>query len=137
GRINMPIASLYGVKLHDLEERRAVISIPASEWFCSFGPYVSPQAIAALADMAVFSGVVSLHKPGSTMTFLGSSTHFFRHVPADGRRVRAEVIISDPGPGLYLAEVLLRNADDQTVARTSASITRIDASKRQQRSRKA
>jgi class 3 adenylate cyclase len=136
GRITMPIASLYGVQLDEIEDNRAVISIPASEWFCAFGPNISSQALAALADLAVFSGIVSLHKPGSTVTFLGSSTHFLRFVPADGRRLRAEVITSEPAPPLYMADVTVRNADGEVVARAAASITRIDASKRQARQRK-
>jgi class 3 adenylate cyclase len=137
GQISMPIASLYGVKLEEVEENRALLSIPASEWFCSFAPYVSCQAIGALANMAVFSGIVSLHKPGSTVTLLGSSTHFMRFVPADGRPISAEVTTSAPTPSLYLADVHVRNADGQPVARALASIGRIDASKRQRTQRKA
>jgi class 3 adenylate cyclase len=137
GRISMPIASLYGVELHELEENRATLSMPASEWFCAFGHNVSAQAVAALANMSVFSGIVSLHRPGSTATLLGSTTHFLRRVPADGRRMHAEVVVSEPTPTLYLADVTVRNADGQPVARSLASITRIEASKRQQRQRRA
>ncbi len=135
GRINMPVASMYGVMLHDVEENRATLSMPASEWFCSFGHQVSAQAIAALANMTVFSGVVSLHQPGSTSVLLGSSTSFLRQVPADGRRLQSEVITSHPAPNLYTAEATVRNADGEMVAQSVGSIMRIDASKRQRRQR--
>lgn len=136
GRVHMPISMMYGLRLHDVEANRATLSIPASEWFCAFGRQVSAQAIAALTNFALFSGVVSLHQPGSTTVLLGSSTNFFRQVPADGRRLHAEVVTSAPAPNLYLAEATVRNADGEMVARSLGSIGRIDASKRQQRQRK-
>jgi class 3 adenylate cyclase/acyl-coenzyme A thioesterase PaaI-like protein len=136
GQIHMPAASIYGLGLHDVEENRATLSMPASEWFCAFGRQVSAQAITALAHMTVFSGVVSLHRPGSTTVMLGSSTSFFRQVPADGRRLHAEVVTSESAPNLYLAEASVRNADGEMLARSFASIGRIDASQRQQRQRK-
>jgi class 3 adenylate cyclase len=135
GRIQQPAASMYGVVLHDIEESRATLSMPASEWFCAFGHHVSAQAIAALVNFTLFSAVVSLHRPGSTTVMLGSSTSFFRQVPADGRRLHAEVVTSEPAPNLYLAEANVRNAQGDLVARSLASIGRIDASKRQQRQR--
>lgn len=135
GRIHMPVASLYGVQLHDIDENRARLSMPASEWFCAFGHHVSAQAIAALADMTLFSGVVSLHQPGSTTLLLGSSTNFLRQVPADGRRLQSEVVTSAPAPNLYMAEATVRNADGEMVAHSVGSIMRIDASKRQRRQR--
>jgi len=133
GRIQMPVASLYGVLLHDVEETRATLSMPASEWFCGFGHNVSAQAIAALANMTLFSGVVSLHQPGSNTLLLGSSTHFLRQVAADGRRVHAEVVTSEPAPSLYMAKATLRNADGQIVAQSVGSIMRIDSSRRERR----
>ncbi len=135
GRINMPVASLYGVSLHDVESDRASLSMPASPWFCAFGPQVSAQAIAALANMTLFSGVVSLHRPGSTTMMLGSSTSFLRQVPPDGRRVRSEVVTSEPAPNRYLAEATVWNPDGEIMARSVASIMRIDASRRERRQR--
>ena len=136
GRVQMPIATMYGLRLHDVDENRATLSIPASEWFCAFGHQVSAQAVAALNNFALVSGVVSLHQPGSTTVLLGSSTNFLRQVPADGRRLHAEVVTSAPAPNLYLAEATVRNADGEMVARSLGSIGRVDASKRQQRKRK-
>jgi len=131
----MPVASLYGVSLHDVESDRASLSMPASPWFCAFGPQVSAQAIAALANMTLFSGVVSLHRPGSTTMMLGSSTSFLRQVPPDGRRVRSEVVTSEPAPNRYLAEATVWNPDGEIMARSVASIMRIDASRRERRQR--
>lgn len=136
-QIYMPIGSLYGVILEEIGESRVTLTMPASEWFCAFGRNVSKQAIAAFADVAVFSGIVSLHTPGSTATLLGSTTHFLHRVPADGRRMHAEVVVSEPVPTLYLADVTVHNADGELAARSLASMTRIDASKRQPRQRKA
>ncbi len=137
GRIELPLASIYGLCLDEADDNRAVISMPASEWFCAFGQDISPEAMAALANMAVFTGMTMLHRPGSTVTFLGSTTNFLRFVRPDGRRMRAEVVTSQPSPQIYLLDVTVRNADREPVARTLASVTRIDASRRQQRPRKA
>lgn len=137
GRISMPIASLYGMVLDDIEENRVLLSMPTSEWFCAFGPNVSAQAIGALNNIAVFSGITSLHRPGSTMALLGSTVYFLRKVPADGRRLHAEVTITEPTPTLYLAETAIRQPDGVLVARGLASIARIDASKRERKQRKA
>ncbi|NGP53520.1 adenylate/guanylate cyclase domain-containing protein [Thioalkalivibrio sp. XN8] len=135
GRIRMPVASLYGISLHDIEANRASLSMPASGWFCSFGRQVSAQAIGALANIAIFSGVVSLHRPGSTTVMLGSATTFLRQVPADGQRVHAEVTTCEAAPNVYLAEATLRTAAGGMAARSVASIMRIDASKRERRPR--
>ncbi|MGD9387333.1 MAG: adenylate/guanylate cyclase domain-containing protein [Gammaproteobacteria bacterium] len=135
GRIRMPIASLYGISLHDIEENRASLSMPASGWFCAFGRQVSAQAIGALANIAIFSGVVSRHRPGSTTVMLGSATTFLRQVPADGRELHAEVSTCEAATNLYLAEATLRNAEGEIAARSVASIMRIDASKRERRQR--
>lgn len=136
GEIALPLACMYGLCVEQLDETRAIITMPASEWFCGFGPYISPEAIAALANMAVFTGMTILHQAGSTMAFLGSTTNFLRFVPPDGRRMRAEVVTSQPSPQIFLLDVSIRNADGELAARSIASVTRIDASRRQQRSRK-
>src|SRR6056297_2753783 len=135
GRIQMPVASLYGVSLHDVEEHRASLSMPASPWVCAFGRQMSAQAIAALANMTLFSGVGSLHRPGSTTMMLGSSTHFLRQVPADSQRLQSEVVTSAPAPNLFMAEASVRNANGDMVAHSVASIMRIDASRRERRQR--
>jgi class 3 adenylate cyclase len=136
GEIELPLATMYGLCLDQVTDQRVTISMPASEWFCSFGPHISAEALGALANMAVFTGMTILHRPGSTMAFLGSTTNFLRYVPADGRRIRAEIVASQPSPQIHLLDVTIRNADGEPVARSLASVTRVDASRRNQRSRK-
>lgn len=130
-----PMARLFGYRLTHVAAGTVTLVMPASRWFCAFGPQVSSQAIAALANMTLFSAVVGLHQPGSTTVMLGSSTHFLRQVPADGRRLNSEVLMSAQAPNLYMAEATVRSADGDMVARSVASIMRIDASKRERRQR--
>lgn len=137
GRLSMPVATLYGVTLERFDERHKALSIPASEWLCSGNENVSWQAMGAFANMAIFSGLVALHEPGSSLVLVGSNTSFLRAVRADGRRLHAEVETSKPTPGLYTLDVRIRDADGQLLSQAAALVGRFDDSQRQRRTRRA
>ncbi len=133
GRLSMPVASLYGVILEDFEEGRMRLSIPASEWFCAFTPHICCSTMGALADMAVFCGVVGLHRPGSPLALVGSSTSFLQRARPDGRRLRAETTVRSPTPRLHSLEVTIHDSDDKLLAQASALVGLFDSSRRQRR----
>jgi len=61
---------------------------------------------------------------------LDSATRFLRAVRPDGRRVRAETIVSEPAPDLFVLDTKIADADGQLAALSSGAITRLDVSRR-------
>jgi len=131
-----PIGILYGLRREEeLTAGRAVFSMPASEWFCAVGTEVSPQIIAALADMTGWSAAMTLHQPGQSMAGLDGVVRFLRPVRADGRRLTAETVLTEPVANLFIGDTKIRDADGQLVALHSGSVARLDAGQRTRRQR--
>jgi class 3 adenylate cyclase len=136
GVLSMPVMTTFGLQMHDIAEGRIVMSMPASEWFCGLGSDLSCQAIGALADMSSWAAAISVHRPGQSIVILDSATRFLRAVRPDGRRVRSETTVSEPGPNLFIVETKISDADGRLVALSSGAITPIDASRRTRRQRR-
>jgi uncharacterized protein (TIGR00369 family) len=132
----MPILSLFGMAMDELGEGRVVVSMPASEWFCLLDNNVSCAALAALADMSTWSAVTTLHHPSQSLVMLDNSVRFLRPTPADGRRLRADTVVSEPVPNRFVSETKVHDPDGRLVATYSASVMRIDAERRTRRQRK-
>lgn len=133
GELSMPAMATYGLTLDALGEGRGALSMPASEWFCALESTLSAQAIGALADMAAWTAAISLHRPGDAMVLLDSDTRFLRPVRPDGRRLRAETSVAEPGANLFVFATEIRDADGQLVAMGSGGIARLDAARRARR----
>jgi uncharacterized protein (TIGR00369 family) len=136
GLLTMPVLSLFGMIMHDLSEGRAVVSMPASEWFCLLENDVSCAAIAALADLSAWAAVTTLYRLGQSLVMLDNSVRFLRPVHADGRRLRADTVVSEVAPNRFVAATNVRDPDGQLVAMYTGSIMRIDADRRTRRQRK-
>lgn len=136
GRLPMPLATLYGLRHEKIDEGRAVLSMPASEWFCSLDSSVSAQIVATLVDMATWTAAMSLHRPGAALAALDALTRFVAPVPADGRRLRAEASYRHVERELFVAETTVHDADGRVVALGSGSAMRIEAERRMRRPRK-
>jgi class 3 adenylate cyclase len=136
GVLSMPVMTTYGLQMHDIDEGRTVMSMPASEWFCSLGSDLSCQAIGALADLSAWSAALSLGRPGQSMVMLDSATRFLRAVRPDGRRIRSEATVSEPAPNLFVLDTKISDADGRLVALASGATTRIDATRRIPRQRR-
>jgi class 3 adenylate cyclase len=136
GSLRMPLATIFGLRTDELEVGRAVISIPASEWFCGLGSEVSCQVIAALADISTWTTNISLHQSGQSIAPLGNVTRFLRAVRPDGRRLRAETVASEPVPNLFITDTKIHDADGRLIALASGALARIDGARRSRRQRK-
>jgi class 3 adenylate cyclase len=136
GQYAMPIWQTYGLRLHHLEERRSMLSMPASEWFCGLGADLSCQAIAALADMSAWSCAISLQRPGISVVMLDADARFLRPVRPDGRRLQSEAIATEVAPDLFVIRGEVRDADGHLVALASGATSRIDSARRVRRQRK-
>ena len=125
-----PIVLLYGLRTEELATGSAVVTMPASEWFCALGTDVSPQIIAALADMAGWSAGLTLRHAGQSMVGLDGVMRFLRPVRADGRRLTAEAVFTEPAANLFVCDTKIRDADGQLVALHAGSLARLDAGQR-------
>ena len=136
GRLKSPFNSLYGFRMEELARGRATIAMPASEWFCGLGSDVSWAVIAALADSAGWMAAVTLGQPGQSIVGLDGTVRFLRPVRPDGRWLRAESVLTEPAPNLFVADTTIRDGDGQLVALHSGSVARLDAVQRAGRQRK-
>jgi class 3 adenylate cyclase len=136
GRYSAPVWQTFGMQLPDLGAGRAVISMPASEWFCGLGADVSCAAIAALADMSVWYSAVTLQRPGISVVLLDSDARFLRSVRPDGRRLVSEATATEVAPELYVVRGEIRDADGGLIALASGAVARIDSARRARRQRR-
>jgi class 3 adenylate cyclase len=136
GELTMPAAALFGIRVLEIADRRALISMPASEWHCGLGPEISCQAMGTLGDMSGWSAAMTLHRPGLSIVMLDSATRFLRAVRADGRPIQAEATLTEPAPDLFVLEGKLQDADGRLVALQSGTVQQIDAGRRTPRERR-
>jgi class 3 adenylate cyclase len=135
-RLRGPLSALYGFRTEELAVGRAVVSVPASEWFCSLGSDVSWPVIVALADSSGWTAAMTLGQPGQSVVGLDGATRFLRPVRPDGRRIRAETVLTEPVPNLFVSDIKILDADGRLVALHSGSVARLDATQRAGRERK-
>ena len=136
GRYSAPVWQTFGLQLPDLAAGRAVISMPASEWFCGLGADVSCSALATLADMSVWYSAVTLQRPGISIVLLDSDTRFLRSVRPDGRRLLSETTATEVAPELFVIRGEVLDADGHLIALASGAVGRIDSARRARRQRR-
>ncbi len=136
GRLDSPLVQTYGIQIHDLGDGHGCMSMPASEWFCAFGTYVSCPAIGMLADMSAWFAGMSLQHTGTTVVLLDGDARFLRPVRPDGRRIRATSTATEAAPDLFVIDTKIHDADGTLVALGSGVIHRFDASRRIGRQRR-
>jgi len=102
-----PVAHLCGRRLLALEEGRAALAIPASEWFCGPKGRVDSGMFAFLADMTHFYAVLSTLPAGGGCTTAELSMTFLGQPPYAGGQLTAssEVVYADDRNALALAVV--------------------------------
>lgn len=115
-----PVAHLCGRRLIALEQGRAALAIPASEWFCGPKGRVESGMFAFLADMAHFYAVLSTLPAGAgcttaelSMTFLGQPPHAGGELTAS-----SDVVYADDRNALAVA--LVRGEQGQPVAHSTS-----------------
>lgn len=115
-----PVAHLSGRRLVALEEGRAELAIPASDWFWGPKGRVDSGMYAFLADMAHFYAVLSTLPAGATcataelsVTFLGEPTKARCELTAS-----SEVVYSDDRNAL--AAALVHDDEGRVIAHSSS-----------------
>jgi class 3 adenylate cyclase len=129
----MPLAELYGMRLLEIDEGRAVMALAASEWFGRFSRHVAPGILASLAAITSWASFQALARPADWFIGLDHTTRFHRDVPADGRALRAEARAVVNARDLYMGAVSIYDADGVLVASQSHTGSFIEESRRQRR----
>jgi len=135
GRLASPFSELYGLRAEEFSVGRAVLTMPASEWFCSFDDQVSAAMVAMLADSSGWMAALTLAHPGQSIAGLDGTVRLLRPVRADGRPLRAVATLAEPAPDVFVADTTIHDADGRLVAQHSGSFARLDATQRAVRRR--
>jgi uncharacterized protein (TIGR00369 family) len=117
-----PVAHLCGRRLIALEEGRAALAIPASEWFCGPKGRVDSGVFAFLADMTHFYAVLSTLPARAGCTTAELSMTFLGQPPYAGGELTAssEVVYADDRNALAVA--LVCDHQGQPVAHSTSHI---------------
>jgi uncharacterized protein (TIGR00369 family) len=136
GRLASPFSTLYGFQTQEFDVGHAVVSMPASEWFCGLDNTVACAIIATLTDSAGWMAAMTLRQPGQSVVGLDGSVRFLRPVRPDGRSMRAEAVLTELAPNVFIGDVKVYDVDGQLVAVHWGSVARLEAAQRTGRQRK-
>ncbi len=136
GTVQIPVNTLYDLRFEEIEEGKASISIPASQWFCTLSSNVSPVIIAALANMTSWIGSLTFHHPGSSIASVENDVRFQTEPVADGRRLVAETCLTHRTRAGFHMATTIRDADGELVAIHSGGFFRVGAAQRARPHRK-
>jgi class 3 adenylate cyclase len=85
----LPLMNTLGIHWETAEEGAVTLTMPASEWLCTWNHSVAPSGIDPILGAANVSTAATLFEPGQSIAIIESNARFFRRVPADGRLIRA------------------------------------------------
>ena len=116
-----PVCSLFGLRFGDVVEGGVTISMPASLWFCTgFGSFYG-GAVAALADAAISTAVITTLPPGTSFGTLDLKLNFLRPVTPDGRDLVARASVEQRGRTIAVTTARIDDADGRRVAMATGS----------------
>lgn len=116
-----PVANLFGVRGILAEEGKAVLAMPASQWFCTAGGTFYGGALAMLADVAMGEAVGNTLPAGGSYATLDFTVHFLRPVQPDGRDMVATATVVHRGRRMAVATTDVSDADGRRVAMGTSS----------------
>jgi len=120
-RAPAPVCNLLGLRFLDVEEGVVTITMPASLWFCTgFGTFYG-GALAAFADAAINTAVMTTVPAGTSFGTLDLKINFLRPVTPDGRDLVARATVEQRGRTIAVTTCRIDDADDKRVAMASGS----------------
>jgi len=122
----LPAMNTMGIRWEVADEGTSRLSMPASEWFCSFTRDVAPSAIASLITPAAVAAVVTLWAPGQSVAILEMTSRFLRSVPADGQQLTAQARVTNRAGNLVFAQAEAVDVGGNVVAAASGSFALLD-----------
>jgi uncharacterized protein (TIGR00369 family) len=116
-----PVANFTGLHWTNLDEGRATLAVPMTEWFNSPALRIYGGAIAWIADVTLSGCVQTTVPPRTAFAPLDLKVHFVRPINPDGREVVAHGRMVHRGRTLAVANAELLNADGKLVALATGS----------------
>ena len=118
GRIEHPsMAHTLGFRLTEVEAGRAVISGETSADYCNPNGSIHGSWAAAVLDSCMGSSVHSMLPAGVGFTVVEFKIDFVRPITVDTGTVEAEGKVVNVGKRVGIADGILRDAKDRTLAR--------------------
>ena len=126
-----PISNLFGIRGQLAEEGTAHISVPASEWLCRFTRHVAPGALASLANMAGYTGALTLLPRGHWVAGLDLVVRFHGRAAPDGRRLKAvSAGVVTGSENVVVAPISIRDEDGGLLVTGSFAGVFVDPARR-------
>ena len=120
-RAPAPVCNLLGLRFLDVAEGVVTITMPASLWFCTgFGTFYG-GALAAFADAAINTAVMTTVPAGTSFGTLDLKVNFLRLVTPDGRDLVARATVEQRGRTIAVTTCWIDDADGKRVAMASGS----------------
>lgn len=116
-----PISRLTGLRVEEVGEGRAVVSLPASAWLSTPAGSVQGGFTALIADTALACAIQTTIPRGDAFLPLDVKVNYLRPVWPDGRLLRATAEVTHKGRSLAVAHATVHNADGKPVALATGS----------------
>lgn len=116
-----PLADLFGITVSGLDDRSAVLSMPATRWIARDGWTVFGGALALLGELAMTAAVEPAPFAAPPLV-LECRTNFVRRARPDGRHLSAAASVTRRGGQSAIAGVEIRDASGELVALGSATL---------------
>lgn len=116
-----PIGRLTGIRITDVAESSATVTMPATEWFCTPARTVQGGVTALIADTALACAIQTTVDRGDSFLPVDIKVNHLRPVFADGRDLVAEAAVTHRGRSIAVAHATVRNADGKPVAVATGS----------------
>jgi uncharacterized protein (TIGR00369 family) len=111
-----PVCMLLGLRPVEAAEGSASLTMPASLWFCTgFGTFYG-GVVAAFADAAINTAVMTTLPAGTSFGTLDLKANFLRPVTPDGRDLVARATVEQRGRTIAVSTCRIDDADGKRVA---------------------
>lgn len=120
-RTPAPVCALLGLRFADVAEGSVTVAMPASLWFCTgFGTFYG-GVLAAFADAAINTAVMTTVPAGTSFGTLDLKVNFLRPVTPDGRALVAKATVEQRGRTIAVTTCRIDDADGRRVAMATGS----------------
>ena len=116
-----PISQLTGLRVREVDDGRAVVTLPASPWLSTPAGTVQGGFTALIADTALACAIQTTIQRGDSFLPLDVKVNYLRPVMPDGRELTATAEVTHRGRSLAVAHATVHNADGKPVALATGS----------------
>jgi class 3 adenylate cyclase len=112
----LPVMHTMGITWDSAEKGSISMTMPASEWLCTWNHDLAPSGVNAFVCVAAAAAAATIFEPGQSVAILESSTRFLGSTKADGRMLRARAQVTHRSGPIVLVEAQVMDADGRTLA---------------------